>query len=85
MANTKLTCTRCGSENITVQLINKQELKYDRPGCLWWILIGWWWIPFKWIYLTLFAILLKALGPKNKLVNKVESYKVCNNCGHYWK
>ena len=41
MANTKITCTRCGSENITVQLINKQELKYDRPGCLWWILIGW--------------------------------------------
>ena len=38
-------CEKCGSENVTVQLINKQELHHDKPGCLWWGLIGWWWVP----------------------------------------
>lgn len=85
MTNIKLTCTQCGSENISVQLINKQELHHDKPGCLWWAIIGWWWVPVKWIFLTLFAILLKVLRPKNKLVNRVEAHKVCNNCGHHWQ
>ena len=35
-------CQKCGSENVNVQLINKQELMNlkERKGCLWWVAIG---------------------------------------------
>ena len=53
MTNIKLTCTHCGSDNVHVQLINKQELMKikEKKSFLWWALIGWWWIPIKWFFL----------------------------------
>ena len=48
-------CEKCGSENITVQLVNLQQLVTlkKKNGCLWWFFIGWWYVPIKWIVLTL--------------------------------
>lgn len=90
MTNIKLTCTQCGSNNVNVQLINKQEFKVEKHGLTWWLLVGWWWVPLKWIMLYiilgLVVIPFKMLLPKKKqLINKVEGYKVCNNCGNHWR
>jgi hypothetical protein len=85
-------CQKCGSENVNVQLINKQELMNlkEKKGCLWWVAIGWWWVPIKWFFLYfilgLLVIPFKMLLPKKKqIINTVEGYKVCNNCGHHWE
>ena len=92
MTTIKLTCKHCGSDNVHVQLINKQELMKikEKKSFLWWALIGWWWIPIKWFFLYcvlgLLVIPFKMLLPKKKqIVNKVEGYKVCNDCGHHWR
>lgn len=85
-------CEKCGSENVTVQLVNLQQLVdlKKKNGCLWWFFIGWWYVPIKWIVLTVILRWLilpfKMLLPKKQqLINSVESYKVCNNCGHHWQ
>ena len=39
---------RSGTFNVT----------YGRHGILWWLLIGWWWRPIKWITCFLLADLL---------------------------
>lgn len=82
-------CQKCGSENVNVQLVNKQEFKIEKHSLIWWLIIGWWWIPIKWVVLYVIlswvVIPFKMLLPKKKkLINTVEGYKVCNNCGHHW-
>lgn len=82
-------CQKCGSENVNVQLVNKQEFKIEKHGLIWWIIIGWWWIPIKWVVLYIIlgwvVIPFKMILPKKKnLINTVEGHKVCNNCGHHW-
>lgn len=79
-------CKRCGSSNVTVQAINTTQLKNAHHGCLWWCCIGWWWIPVKWIFLTVPALLAKIFVPKKqKAVNKTKRIAVCQNCGHSWE
>ena len=50
-----MTCPKCGSENVDVQLVQETTGKTTKTksktksvsqkghGCLWWICIGWWW------------------------------------------
>lgn len=82
-------CQKCGSENVNVQLVNKQEFKIEKHSLIWWLIVGWWWIPIKWFVLYIIlgwlVIPFKMLLPKKKnLINTVEGHKVCNNCGHHW-
>ena len=42
-------CPKCGSENVTVQVVNETELKEKKHGFLWWLCVGWYWVPLKWI------------------------------------
>lgn len=49
-----ITCSRCGSNNVQVQVIQENQggstitkttgkMKEKRHGLLWWLFIGWWW------------------------------------------
>ncbi len=79
-------CPKCGSENVSVQVVTESELRDQHHGFFWWILVGWWWIPVKWIFLTVPALLFKIFGhKKQRIVNKTRTYCVCQNCGRKWE
>lgn len=78
-------CPKCGSENVTVQVVTETELKEKKHGAIWWLCVGWWWIPIKWLVFTLPALIIAIFKPK-KYKTKTHSKKVavCNNCGKSW-
>ena len=78
-------CPKCGSENTNVQITNQVKLKDKHHGIFWWLCIGWWWIPFKWLFLTLPALIFAIFGrKKQKAVNKQVKTSVCQDCGYSW-
>ena len=78
-------CSKCGSENVTVQVVTETQLKVKRHGIIWWCCIGWWWVPFKWLFLTLPALIVKIFAPKKyKTKTIIKKIAVCNNCGNSW-
>ncbi|MDD3192470.1 MAG: hypothetical protein PHE47_01225 [Oscillospiraceae bacterium] len=80
-----MTCRKCGSANISVQVINEVKLKNQHHGIIWWLCIGWWWLFFKWMFLTLPALIFKIFGhKKQKVINKQKTICVCQNCGNKW-
>ena len=81
-----ITCPRCHSTNVNVQVINQVHLKNVHHGCAWWLFVGWWWLPVKWIFFTVPALIIKLLKPKKqKIVNHVHNVAVCQSCGHSWR
>ena len=82
----KITCPKCGSENVNVQAINQVKLKDKHHGVIWWLFWGWYWVPIKWLFLTLPALIFKIFGhKKQKAVNKVVTMCTCQDCGNSWK
>lgn len=81
-----MTCPKCGSTNVNVQVVQEQQLKNKHHGFIWWFCIGWWWIPIKWICLTIPALIVKIFGhKKQKIVTKEKTVCVCQACGHKWE
>ena len=79
-------CPKCGSENVTVQVVTETELKEKKHGIIWWCCVGWYWIPFKWLFLTLPALLVKLFAPKKyKTKTHTKKIAVCNSCGKSWR
>ena len=78
-------CPKCGSENVTVQVVTETKIKNKHHGFGWWFFIGWWWIPFKWICFFWIALIVKIFAPKRqKVENKHISKCVCQNCSNTW-
>lgn len=78
-------CKKCGSENVTAQVINEVYLKDKHHGMIWWMLCGWWWIPMKWFFLTVPALLVAIFShKKQKIRNKAVTKCVCQSCGYTW-
>lgn len=78
-------CPRCGSENVSVQMVTETQLKDKHHSILWWIFVGWWWLFIKWLFLTVPALIVKIFAPKKqKLKVKHKSICVCQSCGHHW-
>lgn len=78
-------CPKCGSENCSVQVVTETELKEKKHGLIWWLCVGWWWLPFKWLFLTLPALVVKLLAPKKyKTKTHTKKIAVCNSCGKSW-
>lgn len=78
-------CPKCGSENVTVQVVTETELKEKKRGFFWWLLIGWWWLPVKWLIFTLPALIVKIFAPKRyKTVSHTKKIAVCHDCGKSW-
>ena len=85
-AHSGITCPRCHSTNVNVQVINQVQLQNVHHGCAWWLFVGWWWIPVKWIFFTVPALIIKLFKPKKqRIVNHMHSTAVCQNCGHNWR
>lgn len=79
-------CPKCGSENVNVQLINQVKLKDKHKGFMYWCFVGWWWIPMKWFFFTLPALIIAIFKPKKqKAVNKTITQCVCQSCAYTWK
>lgn len=82
-----MVCPKCGSNNVSIQVINQSHLVTKHHGCLWWLFVGWWWIPFKWLVFTLPAIICKifGIGKRQKIKNTTYKSAVCQNCGYSWR
>lgn len=79
-------CSRCGSENVNVQMVTYSKLKNKHHSLFYWLFIGWWLHLLLWFFLTIPMILGKLFGhKKQKLVQSHKSIAVCQNCGHTWK
>ncbi len=80
-----MTCIKCGSENISIQVVNESHLVTKHHGLLWWLCIGWWWIFVKWLLLTVPALIFAIfVGKRKKIKNVTKKIRVCQNCGHIW-
>lgn len=79
-------CPKCGSEDVTVQVINELELKKKGHSAIYWLLIGWWLQPILWIFMTLPMLIIAIFKPsKKKIVNHTKSMAICHHCGHTWE
>ena len=80
-----MTCRKCGSENVTVQVINQVRMKTKHHSIIWWLFVGCWWVPIKWLFFTLPALIIKIFVPKRQKVKNITVSKcVCQNCGYTW-
>ena len=78
-------CPKCGCENVNVHAINEVKLKDVHHGILWWMFVGWWWVPVRWVVLTIPSLLFAIFGhKKQKIVNKTVTKCICQNCGYTW-
>lgn len=80
-----MVCPKCNSNNVNIQVVNEVKLKNAHHGIIWWLCIGWWWIPIKWLCFTLLALIIKIFShKKQKAVNKTVKKAICQDCGHTW-
>lgn len=71
-------CIKCGSENVSVQLINEQK----KRSCIITIIT----FIIKLIILCIsFILWLISLLIPIKRKSKTNKYAVCQNCGYSWK
>ena len=79
-------CPKCGSNSVTVQMVTDTQLKTKRHSIFWWILVGWWWLPIKWLVFFIPALIVKIFAPKKyKTKTKHRSMAVCQTCGNNWR
>lgn len=79
-------CPKCGSENVNVQAVTETQVKNARHGCAWWLFVGWWWLPVKWICFFVPALIVKIFGHKKvKVESTQKTMCVCQSCGHSWE
>ena len=80
-----MVCPKCQSENVTTQIVQDIKIKNKHHGIIWWLCIGWWWVPIKWFVFTIPALLGAIFGrKKQKVVTKNRTVCVCQNCGNSW-
>lgn len=78
-------CSKCGSENVNVQLLNETIMKRKHHSAFYWLFIGWWLELILWIVLTIPRLLFFLFVPRNKkIVNRTIKKAVCQNCGNTW-
>lgn len=77
-------CLKCGSENVNVQAISNVK---SHGGTIPW----WYWLCFVWVVdVMLYCCLIGFFGINihhifKKTKTKIESYAVCQECGHKWR
>ena len=81
-----MTCPKCGSDEVKVQMMQDVQIKNKHRGIIYWLFVGWWWIPIKWLFFTLPALIIAIFKPKKKkIVTKNYKMCVCQDCGNSWK
>ncbi len=85
-SSSSMCCPKCGSRRVNAQIVSESQLRDKPKGCIWWLLIGCWWVPVKWFFFTLPALIFKLFVPKKQeIVTQHYSMFVCQSCGHTWK
>ena len=81
-----MNCPKCHSENVNIQVVTEHKLKTKHHSILYWLIVGWWWEPILWLFLTLpkLIVTIFGIGKKQKLVVKEKKVAVCQQCGHTW-
>ncbi len=78
-------CPRCGSDDCTAQIVTSTQLVTAHHGLLWWVFLGWWWVPLKWVCFFPLALLAKIFAPRRQKLNQqIGSMWVCHSCGNVW-
>lgn len=78
-------CPKCGSEKITVNVVTDMKVKDKHHNIIWWLFVGFWWIPIKWLFFTLPALIIKIFRRnKQKVITKQRTVCCCQACGHTW-
>ena len=60
-----MTCPKCQSENVNVQVVTVSKLK-RKHSWLYWLTIGFWLEPILWLFLTLPMLVFKIFRPKKQ-------------------
>ena len=86
----EMRCRLCGSEDVTVQVLTETDVRLvtKHHGILWWLAIGWWWVPIKWVLFTIPALIAWVFRPaRQRLVttHRRVTMAVCQRCGHTWR
>lgn len=82
-----MNCPKCNSNNIFLQVINESILKTKHRGIIWWLCIGWWFVPTMWIMFFVPKIIIKLFGlghKRQKIVNRQKKVAICQVCGNTW-
>ena len=80
-----ITCPKCGSNNVNIQVVTESQLVTKHHGIIWWLLVGWWWIFVKWLVFTIPALFATIfIGKRKKIKTVTKKVNVCQNCGHTW-
>lgn len=81
-----MNCSKCGSNNVNVQIVTKTQIKNKHHGLLWWLLLGWYWVPVKWFFFTFWAFLFKLFGHKKQKIKQTNhKMAICQACGNTWE
>lgn len=78
-------CPKCGSENVSIQVVNESQLLKKHHSIIWWICIGCWFVPLMWCVFFIPKILIKLLGLghiKYKIKNVTKKKAVCQSCSN---
>lgn len=79
-------CPKCKSEDVKIELLNEAQIKTKHRSFFWWLCVGIWWVPIKWLFFTLPAAIIAIFKPKKqKIVNKQKKMCVCQSCGYSWE
>ena len=79
-------CPKCRSNNVLVQQLQDFKIKNKHHSIFWWIFVGWYWVPIKWIIFTVPALFFKLFGhKKQKIVAKTRTVCTCQKCGYSWE
>lgn len=85
MRTKELACPKCGSHDIACQMVTDTHTETRHHGLVWKILVGWWWLPLKWIFFTMPAACVRFLGNnRHKVETTSKRVCVCQKCGYYW-
>lgn len=81
-----MVCPRCHSYNVATQIVTDTRLKTAHHGLLWWLIVGWWWVPIKWVLFFLPALIVKIFAPKKyRLKQRHRGMCACQDCGYTWR
>lgn len=79
-----MTCPKCGSDKVNVQMVSETKTK-RKHSVVYWVFVGWWLNPLLWIFLTIPMIIIKIFRPKNYKTKTIhKSMSICQSCGHNW-
>lgn len=78
-------CPKCGSENVSIQMVTETRLQKKHHGILYWLFCGWLIDAALWFFLTIPRLIVSIFRPRRYKVKTVSKKKaICQSCGKSW-